>query len=256
VEPSNKDYSFSLFKPVSQYGKSNRNLILTLLSIWVLAIFGFQLLLIVLEKPTPESSLIQFESVWESIKSGDASREEKEIFLSSLIAVSGKSMVSANSKLLLDKAMTYTVFGMISDSAKGLLAGYITDLHKTREMLVTANGEEYISLQELLRKAKAEINSLANETTGADPTNLKESILPYCLNSESLALTEEESEALEKDMKLYLTHNQSVLTDTKFLGFPFHYFYTSEFLLILFVLLSLFYSIRITQLQKKYAIKE
>ena len=57
-------------------------------------------------------------------------------------------------------------------------------------------------------------------------------------------------------MGLYLIHNRSVLTDTKFLGFPFHYFYTAVFLLILFVGLCWLYCIRTDMFHKKYGIED
>lgn len=256
MEPSDKDYSFSLFKPGSEYNKRNRNLILSLLSIWVVAIFGFQLLLLVLQKPTPEDTLLKFETVLEPVTSGNANEVEMSVYVNSLIAVAGKSSVNAESKLLLNKAITTAVFSMISDSNRNLLSFYVKELHATREKLVKASDSEYIRLQEQMKGTKASINAIANESTGKDPSNLKESILPYCLNPVSAKLTDDELKALNADMKLYLTHNQSVLTDSVFLGFPFHYFYTSEFLLILFVCLCLFYSIRVTQLQKKFSIKE
>jgi putative solute:sodium symporter small subunit len=124
------------------------------------------------------------------------------------------------------------------------------------EKLTKATDAEYIQLQTDLIRIKTTINSITNEKTGIDPTNNKSAILPYNLNSENKELSATDIEALPKIMKLYLTHNQSILTDTKILGFPFHYFYTAEFLLILFVSMCLFYSIRITQLQKKFLIKE
>jgi len=57
-------------------------------------------------------------------------------------------------------------------------------------------------------------------------------------------------------MGLYLFHNRSVLTDSKFLGFPFHYFYTAVFLLMLFVGLCLLYCLRTDLFNKKYGIED
>lgn len=256
METNNNDYNFSLFKPVSPYGKKNRNLIITLVVIWFVSIFGFQALLLIFEKPTPEKSLLAFEAVWEKVKTGSASDQEKKDLVNSLIAVAGKPTVIPEKKLVLDNALTWYVNSMLSDSEKVILSGQLTDLAGTREKLTKASDEEYAQLQADLVKIKANINAVANEKTGIDPTNNKEAILPYNLNAENKELSAEDIESLPEIMKLYLTHNQSFLTDTKFLGFPFHYFYTAEFLLILFVLLCLFYSYRITQLQKKFSIKE
>ena len=256
MKTSNSDYSFSLFNPVSQYGRKNRNLILTLLIIWFVAIFGFQLLLLIFQKPTPEKTLLTFESVWENVKTGKATEQEKKDFVNSLVAVAGKSSVKPGNKIVLDNALTWSVFSIVSDSEKVILSGQIRELLTIKEKLPKATDAEYAMMQSDLTRIKSTINSIANEKTGIDPTNNKAAILPYNLNAESKELTADDIEALPKIMKLYLTHNQSFLTDTKIIGFPFHYFYTAEFLLILFVGMCLFYSIRITQLQKKYSIKE
>ena len=57
-------------------------------------------------------------------------------------------------------------------------------------------------------------------------------------------------------MELYLVHNRSALTDTKFMGFPFHYWYTAQFLLIMFVLICLLYGLFIDKLNKKHNFKD
>ena len=250
------EYNFNLFKPVSPYGRKNRNLIITLLIIWFVAIFGFQLLLLLVQKPTPEKTLLTFEPVWESIKTGQATVGEKMDFVNSLVAVAGKSSVKPADRIILGNALTWSVFSMVSDSEKVILSQQILELRTIREKLPKANDAEYTLMQSELSRIKANINNIANERTGIDPTNNKAAILPYSLTAEDKELSAADMEALPEIMKLYLTHNQSFLTDSKVLGFPFHYFYTAEFLLILFVGMCLFYSIRVTQLQKKFLIKE
>ncbi|MBK7710595.1 MAG: hypothetical protein IPJ37_06425 [Bacteroidales bacterium] len=110
------EYNFNLFKPVSPYGRKNRNLIITLLIIWFVAIFGFQFLLLLVQKPTPEKTLITFESVWENIKTGSATVQEKMNFVNSLVAVAGKSSVKPENRIILGNALTWSVFSMVSDS--------------------------------------------------------------------------------------------------------------------------------------------
>jgi putative solute:sodium symporter small subunit len=256
LEASNHDYNFSLFKPGSPYGRKNRNLIITLVTIWFVAIFGFQILLLIFQKPTPEKTLITFQSVWENVKAGNATEQQQKDYINSLVAVSGKSSVKPADKTILVNAITRAVFEMVSDSEKVILSGQVKELAEIRARLAVAPEAEYTALKSELLKIKAAINSIANEKTGIDPANNKEAILPYSLNAENKELPSEEIEALPQIMKLYLTHNQSFLTDMKILGFPFHYFYTAEFLLILFVGLCLIYSIRTTQLQKRFSIKE
>ena len=116
MEASNNDYNFSLFKPGSPYGRKNRNLIIILVTIWFVAIFGFQILLLIVQKPTPEKTLITFESVWENVKTGNATDQEKKDFVNSLIAVAGKSSVKPADKTILINAITWSVFNMVSDS--------------------------------------------------------------------------------------------------------------------------------------------
>jgi len=256
LKTSDNEHSFSLFNPVSQYGRKNRNLILTLLITWFVAIFGFQLLLVLIQKPTPEKTLITFESVWENVKTGTATDQEKKDFVNSLVAVAGKSSVKPANRIVLDNALTWSVFSMVSDTEKVILSQQIRELVTIKEKLPKATGAEYTLMQSDLIRIKTNINSIANEKSGIDPTNNKEAILPYNLNAENKELSADDMESLPKIMKLYLTHNQSFLTDAKILGFPFHYFYTAEFLLMLFVGMCLFYSIRVTQLQKKFSIKE
>lgn len=63
-------------------------------------------------------------------------------------------------------------------------------------------------------------------------------------------------DALPAAMELYLTHNRSGLTDTRFLGFPFHYWYTAQFLLILFIGLCLIYARATDKMNKRLGIED
>jgi hypothetical protein len=211
LKASNNDYNFSLFKPGSPYGRKNRNLIVTLVIIWFVAIFGFQLLLLLFEKPTPEKTLITFESVWENVKTGKASEQEKMDFVNSVVAVAGKSSVNPVAKIVLNNALTWSVFSMVTDPEKVILSDQIKELISTREKLAKASGTDYTQLQSDLIRIKTTINSIANEKTGIDPTNNKAAILPYNLNAENKELSAADMDALPKIMKLYLTHNQSFL---------------------------------------------
>ena len=72
-----KDYKISFFKPTTAFSKTNRNLVIVLVVIWAVAIFGFQVLLRVMEEPTKEAALITFEKVWDNVNKGIASEDEK-----------------------------------------------------------------------------------------------------------------------------------------------------------------------------------
>jgi putative solute:sodium symporter small subunit len=256
VETIKKEFNFSLFKPVSEYGRKNRNIIISILIIWFVAIFGFQILLLIFEKPTPEASLVKFERVWENVKTGNYSIEDQQDFIKSIIAVEGKSILKKADKAILNNAISTMVYKMLSNSDQLVLLSYVKALKSNTEKIAKANDDEYIDLRSKISDAKTSINNMMSKKLAIQPNGLDASILPYTINDEINELSNDDIEALPNIMKLYLTHNQSFLTNTKFLGFPFHYFYTAEFLLILFVLLSLFYSIRITRLQKRYSILE
>ena len=252
VKTNDNEYHFNLFKPTTEHGRRNRNIIVTMILIWAVAVFGFQLLLVILQKPTPEKTYITFESVWDKVKSGNASVTENQDYIKALIAVYGKSSVKKDKKEILRHGITTAAYGMVSDSEKVVLSGYILTLRDARENLTSATDDAYIQLQTTLSETKNAINEMLDARIGIEPTSVEATLLPYCLNEQGKGLTSADMEILPQVMKLYLIHNQSVLTDTKFLGFPFHYFYTAELLLILFVLLCLIYSYRIEALDKKY----
>jgi putative solute:sodium symporter small subunit len=252
VKKANDEYHFNLFVPTTEHGRRNRNIIITMVLIWFISVFGFQFLLVILQKPTPEKPLLVFESVWDEIKSGNASDAEKQEFVKSMIAVFGKSSVKKENKEILKSAITPVVYSLTGDSDRVVLSGYITTLRETRDLLTNAKDDAYIELQATLTSTRKAINEMLDSKIGLIPGSVEAGLLPYCLNGGNAGLTAEDKDALPIIMKRYLIHNQSVLTDTKFLGFPFHYFYTAVLLLILFVLLCLIYSYRIEALDKKY----
>lgn len=170
-------YHVNLFKPSTPYSQANSKLIISVVLIWAIAVLGFQVLLKVVEKPTPEKSFLDFQRVRPSLQMGTASVEDFDTFKKSLVLVLGKTLQKEHRALLM---------------------------------------------------------SAVNAPSGEN--------LPY--------------DQLEAAMKTYTVHNQSFLTDFRFLGFPFHYWYTAEFLLILFVFLCWFYCKRIVQLQKKHNVKD
>jgi putative solute:sodium symporter small subunit len=82
--------------------------------------------------------------------------------------------------------------------------------------------------------------------------DVRTKILPVELMSADIEnLTSKTKENLPGIMTKFLVHNQSFLTDFKFLGFPFHYFYTAIFLLILFVGLCWLYCVRTDNMNAK-----
>ncbi len=246
-----KDYRISFFKPTTEFSRKNRNLVLILVSIWAVAIFGFQILLRVMQKPTPEKSLITFEEVWDNVEMGKASDGEKIKFANSVLSVLGKSILlsAPEKKEVLSNAFSWVVYDLVNDADKGMLQKEITMFEKKKKSILTLNDKEYIAAKDKIIGEIAPVLKL-------NKNSLKAKLIPLELRADLMKnFSKENKTKIKGIMSLYLTHNQSVLTDTIFLGFPFHYFYTAIFLLVLFVALCWVYCFIIDRMHSESGIK-
>jgi len=236
------DYHISLFRPTTKLAKFNRNLILSLLTVWAVGIFGFQILLRILEKPTPELAYTAYESVWENIKSSQASDQEKQVFIKSALSVLGKVTLAPKDRLILDNSVNQLTYDLIPDDE-------IQMIHSQIESLRNSHLED-ANYQNIKNSLSAKLAKYLN----VEEYSLEAKLLPL----ELVAAQEKmiNIEMVERVMAKYLIHNQSILTDTQFLGFPFHYFYTAVFLLILFVVICLYYCIVSDRAMKRLGITE
>lgn len=240
---SSDQYNFSIFTPRNKHGRKNRNVIFTMLAIWAVAVFGFQILLRVIEKPTPEKALTVFESEWPAATGVTGTQADYRAILTSLIMVKGKNTVSAGDQQLLSEAISTVLFRMVPDSLTGQVLEEVTALEVMHSDIAALKGQEYMDLKFRIQDASAGLIGMLEPYTGYGTSSREAPILAASLIKEyPVSLTDPSLNRLPDIMKLYLTHNQSVLTDTKFLGFPFHYFYTAVFLLILFVVLCIVYN--------------
>jgi len=246
MENNNKinqdNYHISLFKPTTPLAKFNRNLILTLVSIWAVAIFGFQILLKIIEKPTPEESYKQYELVWDNLKSDKASDAEKQVFLKSALSVIGKVTIAEEDKTVLNNAVNKITLELVPQSEKNILISKIENFNSKK-----IGDADY-------QEIKKELSMLVSQYIGVEPHTLEAKLIIFGLSTNENSTFD--NQKIEKIMSKYLIHNQSFLTDFNFLGFPFHYFYTAVFLLILFVGLCLYYCVAIDINLKKLGIKE
>ncbi len=187
--------------------------------IWFVGVFGFQFLLIATNKPTPEDTLVTFNKVWPQIESGEATLIQQQEFSKTLLMVLGKNIaLSETDRTVLKESLSLT--------AANLTLG-------------------------LTLEPQTVANALNLKDTGFD--KLMVELLPHSLiQTESTA----HSADLPAIMAKYCIHPRGPLTEFTFLGFPFHYWYTAQFLLALFVLLCLLYALRIEHLYKKYGFVE
>jgi putative solute:sodium symporter small subunit len=238
MDKSNNEYHISFFKPTTPQAVANRNMVVWLVLIWFFAIFGFQILLKILERPTPEASFLTFEKVWDKVHSGSATPEELQGFGQSTLSVLGKVMITGEERAILDKALSWTVIQLTEDSLREETLTKISEFEEIKGGIDDISDPEYI-------KAKTVLSSKLSPILGLSHLDVRSKILPLELSAEAGMVLQEDTKAHLPDiMKKYLVHNQSVLTDFKFLGFPFHYFYTAIFLLILFVGLCWLYCVK------------
>ncbi len=254
---STDQYNFSIFKPRHLHGRKNRNVILTMLLIWSMTVFGFQVLLRVIEKPTPEKTLEMFESTWPMVSKNDLSSVDYKTFLTSLILVKGKNLVKPEDQKVLSDAISSLTFMVVPDSIRNIILADISDLKELKLQLVRTKDQEYLNIKTMIGEKYKTLIDILTPYSGYNYGSIEAPIFIGSLEEKYPESLQDASLArIPEIMKFYLTHNQSVLTDTKFLGFPFHYFYTAVFLLILFIALCIAYNILVEWRLKKEGIVE
>jgi len=248
---SNKDYHISFFKPTTPTAKRNRDLTLILISIWVVAIFGFQVALRIFEKPTPEPAYTQFENVWNQVQNGNASQTDLQNFAQSNISVLGKLFfLKAEHKQALNNALSWSVNELIPHQERDSIQQIIKNFEKTQASVSNIQDKEYL-------KAKQEIIEIVAPIIGLPTNDIRANLVPMELISSNMdKFKAKHKAAIPEIMATYLIHNQSFLTDFNFLGFPFHYFYAAIFLLILFIFLCWLYCVRIDRMNAQLGIEE
>lgn len=249
MEDTQNDFHISFFKPTTAHAKSNRNMVIWFVCIWAVAIFGFQFALYLLEEPTPEPVFGQFENVWSQVQADEATSAELQDFSYATLSVLGKVFIQAEHKAVLDKALTRSVLQLADSTQQIEILAEISNFETLASEITDIREEKYL-------ESKNRLVELVSPLIGLEKNDVRTKILPLELISSDTSLTGEDNALIEEAMSLYLIHNQSVLTDTKFLGFPFHYFYTAVFLLILFVGLCWLYCVRTDKINAKYNIAD
>lgn len=241
MEAQTNDYNISFFNPTTELAKINRNLTLKLLLIWVVAIFGFHILLRVIETPTPEPAYNSFVEVWDNVKAGNASTVEKQTFVNSALSVLGKLSIQAEDKEILDKAVSSITYELIAEEKRVNFINQLAEFNEIKDGITSLSDKKYVALKTKIIEESADL-------LGIKPFSLKAKLMPFVLIPGNTTKLEANNELIAASMAKYLIHNQSFLTDSKFLGYPFHYFYTSVFLLVLFIGLCWVYCYRIDKI--------
>jgi putative solute:sodium symporter small subunit len=250
MSDSSNDYHISFFKPTTPQAVANRNIIVWLILIWFVAIFGFHILLRVIEKPVPEPAYNSFIKVWDKVQKGNASYAEIQEFGKSTLMVFGKSSITAEERNVLKESVSWSLLNLTTDSLRSNLISSIQNFEKIQGEITNIAEPNYV-------KAKKELNVTLCPMLDLDKQDVRTTILPLALTSTNIEnLTDDTKSVVPGIMEKYLIHNRSVLTDTRFLGFPFHYFYSAVFLLILFVGLCWIYCVKTDKLNSKFNIAD
>ena len=214
------EYCVNFFTPLSNHAKANKSLIITLASIWFIGVFGFQVLLMALNNPTPEPVYKEFETVWPQVSTGTASKDANRTFARAALSVLGKNIaVKDQHKKDLRYVLSWTVY-----------------------QLLPANEKRLLQREPDSRTVESAAKAIGLRAEGMDKILMD--LLPTSLVTiDSMKFNNDIGKNIPDIMKLYLIHNRNALTDFSFLGFPFHYWYTAQFLLIMFVLLCLTYAV-------------
>lgn len=233
-------HSVNFFRPASDHARANMKLIVFLVLVWGVCVFGFQWLLEATNKPTPEPAYARFAEVWPAVSDGTAQEGQKQDFARSVLAVLGKNVVlTPSDRELLQSALHAAVAGLLTPEGVAAYRGAL------------AAGDT---------GGRAEAVDIARDAIGLGSTGFDKvmaDLLPTALAGRDPGeFSAEMRAALPGVMEIYLVHNQGPLTDARFLGFPFHYWYTAQFLLILFIVLCLIYAVLIDRINKRYGFVE
>ncbi len=224
------EHDVNFFFPKTDHSRSNMKMVISMVVIWAVAVFGFQFLLIAMNQPTPEADYTAFEAVWPKVQDGSASVSEKQQFARATLTALGKNItLKPDHKEVLQDSVNKIVLSLLSADQKANFQSSLANADTKQQAVAAA------------------VEAIGLENTGFD--KLRARFLAFALApTQQGAISGKTPEIME----LYLVHNQSALTDFRFLGFPFHYWYTAQFLLILFVLLCLIFALVTDRLNQKY----
>lgn len=225
-------YDINFFKPHTPFLKEATRLVTIGILVWFVAVYGFHIVLRIIETPTPEKDYFTYERIYPKLSSGTATIEEQKDMANVYLGLIGKS-VKLQKNAALKNAFTGAVYSILSDSEKEKLAETTKKLETDKKLDV----------------------SFIVKALGIENDHSRKAVIPYALMPLSDGGISMISPEIPQIMNKYLIHNQSFLTDTIFLGFPFHYFYSAVFLLALFVMICLVYCKAIDKVMKKYKLE-
>lgn len=229
---SSRDYHINFFQPKTAFLKDNIRIIAICIVIWAVAVFGFHIWLKAIEERTPEPAYTVYEQVYPKLKDGTATSQDNISIAKIYLGLIAKSIALQKSEPL-KEAFTAAVY-----------AAMPYDQQESFKLVADQAATD----------KSADVTSILN-LLGIEQDVVLKGAIPYALApmaDKTLSATAPEIPGI---MDKYLIHYQSFLTDAKIFGFPFPYFYSAIFLLVLFNLICLVYCYVIDGVMKKHGME-
>lgn len=226
------NYDINFFTPRTPFLKENIRIIVVCLLIWAVFTFGFQIVMRVIEEPTPQPAYTTFEAVYPKLQDGAASLDEKRAIAQVYLALISKTGPRVQNDVL-KTAFTAATYQILPP-----------DQREAFQQIASRPGP-----------ARDVDLSHIETALGIEGDAVLEALLPFALapiTGDAAEMTHPEIPPL---MEKYLIHYRSALTDARFLGFPLPYFYSAVFLLVLFNLICLVYCYIIDGVMKKHGME-
>ena len=250
MESNQNDYHISFFKPTTDNARRNRNLVVQFVLIWAVAIFGFQILLKLVERPTPEPAYLVYQAEWPKVISGDYDANSLMSVSRSALSILGKVSIDPGARNALDNLISWAAYNIADSTQRSDLMQRLTAFEEIAATTDDITAADY-------KEAKNALVPLMLQLYDLENYDVRGKIAALEIKSGMMSeLAPESVNKIEEAMDFYLIHNGSFLTEARFLGFPFHYFYTAIFLLVLFVGICWLYCIRTDMFHRKYAIED
>ncbi|MBS0010695.1 MAG: hypothetical protein KFF49_04755, partial [Bacteroidales bacterium] len=166
MESHPNDYHISFFKPTTDSARRNRNMVVQLVLIWALAIFGFQILLKVIEKPTPEPAWEIYQSVWPDIQAGSTDTDLLKKASQSALSVLGKVAIDPVHRTALDNMISWSAYNIAGDGQKEGLLEKLETFESIAAKTDDPTAGDYVM-------AKKELIPLLQEIYGLAPSDVR-----------------------------------------------------------------------------------
>lgn len=227
-----KSYDVNFFKPSTPFLRENIRAIVIGLVIWAVVTYGFQILLKIMETPTPEASYVEFQQIAPKLADGSASNEEMVKAANFYLAMLGKSAALLQNEQL-KSAFTSTAHNALAGAEKQMLL----------DLAGKAGSDGALDV------------GFIHAALGIVENKAMMAVVPFALTAVTPDKMVMYDPALKPLMDKFFIHNQSVLTDTIVFGFPFHYFFTALVTLTVFVLICLWYCSAMDKMMKKHGME-